>query len=381
MRILLITRSYPETGDLYQYPFVHRRVLAYQALGHEVAVFRFDPARAAGLHCYEGVACETGDLARFRAALARAAPDVVAVHGLSEVLWPACAAVDPAVAVCAWLHGSEIPGFFREKVAQIANPALRQQQEALLAARLAFWQNVMARWPANLRLAFVSAASRELMRDDLGALLQDARTAVLHNPIDTDLFAYRPKQANDRLAVLSIRPYDSTSYGNDLAVSALLALRAKPWFGALRVTLIGDGPLFDTTLAPLAGISGITIRRGFLNQQDIAAQHGRHGVFLVPTRLDTQGVSRDEAMASGLVPVTNAVHAVPEFVDATCAGLAAGDDAAGLAQAIADMAENPALFLARSAAAAARVRAQSGHDLIIPRELAWMAGAKSGEAV
>jgi hypothetical protein len=37
------------------------------------------------------------------------------------------------------------------------------------------------------------------------------------------------------------------------------------------------------------------------------------------------------------------------------------------------MVESPALYLARSAAAAARVRRQSGHEQIIPRELAWMA--------
>jgi hypothetical protein len=57
--------------------------------------------------------------------------------------------------------------------------------------------------------------------------------------------------------------------------------------------------------------------------------------------------------------------------------LAAADDVAGLTQGIAEMVETPALFLARSAAAAARVRAQSGHERIIPRELAWMAGGRA----
>ncbi len=373
MRILLLTRSYPAPGDLYQYPFVHRRVLAYRALGHDVAVFRFDPDRPAGAHLFDGVVCETGGLEEVRAALARGRPDVVAVHGLSEAIWPACTLVDPAIPVCAWLHGSEIPGFLREKVVLIEDPIRRAHQERLLEGRIAFWHEVLSRWPDNLHIAFVSADSRELMRSDLGALVQDARTTVLHNPIDTDLFPYRAKQPADRFAVLSIRPYDSRSYANDLAVEAILALRARPWFGQMRFTLIGDGPLFAETLAPLAGIAEITIRRGFLTQEAIAAEHGGHGLFLVPTRLDTQGVSRDEAMASGLVPVTNAVHAVPEFVDAECAGLAGPDDAEGLAAGIAEMVESPALFLARSAVAAARVRAQSGHERIIPRELAWMA--------
>jgi len=92
----------------------------------------------------------------------------------------------------------------------------------------------------------------------------------------------------------------------------------------------------------------------------------------VPTRLDTQGVSRDEAMSSGLVPITNRVFAIPEFVDESCAGLTDAEDAAGLAREIAAMVDDPTLFLARSAAAAARVRAQSAHGIVIPQELAWM---------
>lgn len=371
----MLTRSYPSAEDLYQYPFVHRRVLAYRALGHDVMVFRFDPVGRKSEHVFEDVTCETGGVAALERALARFGPDVAAIHGLSEALWPAFAAIDPVLSVCAWLHGSEIPGFLRAKAGWVPDPSQRARQFALLEQRIRFWHEVLGQWPAHLRLAFVSRDSRELMRADLGGLLQDARTAILHNPIDTDLFAMRPKLAHDRFAVLSIRPHDSHSYGNDLAVAAVLALRDKPWFARMRFTFVGDGPLFEATLAPLRPLANVSIRRGFLRQEEIARLHGEHGVFLVPTRLDTQGVSRDEAMASALVPVTNAVYAVPEFVDAHCAGLAPADDAAALAREIAAMVEDPALFLARSAAAAERVRAQSGHEVIIPRELAWMASA------
>jgi len=375
LRIFVLARSYPSADDLYQYPFVHRRVIAYRALGHAAEVFRFDPAGGEGRHDFEGIACETGGLEALRAAIARFGPDVVALHGLSEMLWPAFAAIAPALPVCAWLHGTEIPGIQRGKVRWISDSAEQAAQQALLETRIAFWREALAAWPANLRLAFVSDNSRALMRGDLGALLQGDRTAVLHNPIDTDLFAYRPKTAADRLAVLSVRPHHNMAYGNDMAAAAVLALRGRPWFAAMRFTFVGDGPLFEETFAPLRGLANVTLQRRFVEQHEIARLHADHGIFLVPSRLDTQGVSRDEAMASGLVPVTNAVFAVPEFVDTHCAGLAAADDAAGLAREIAAMVEDPALFLARSAAAAARVRAQSGHEHMIARELAWMAEA------
>ncbi|WP_156424737.1 glycosyltransferase family 4 protein [Novosphingobium fuchskuhlense] len=373
----MLTRSYPSADDLYQYPFVHRRVLAYRARGHDVAVFRFDPAGRESRHAFEGVDCETGGAAALRRAVAGFAPDVAALHGLSEMLWPAFAALDPQLPVCAWLHGTEIPGIQRGKLAWIADPAQRDEHEALLATRIAFWRGVLDPWPENLRIAFVSANSREVMRADLGAVLQDRRTTVLHNPIDAALFAAQQKTPEDRFSVLSIRPHHNEAYGNDLAVAAVLALRERPWFARLNFTFVGDGPLFAATMAPLRGLPNVTLRQCFVRQDEIARLHRAHGVFLVPTRLDTQGVSRDEAMASSLVPVTNAVYAVPEFVDSACAGLAQANDAAGLAHEIAAMVEDPALFQARSAAAAARVRAQSGDDVIIPRELAWMAGGSA----
>ena len=77
-------------------------------------------------------------------------------------------------------------------------------------------------------------------------------------------------------------------------------------------------------------------------------------------------------MASGLVPVTNGVPAVEEFVDQGCGVLAPVDDADGLAKGILEMVDDPDLFLRRSAAAADRIRRQSGTDLIIPQELALL---------
>jgi glycosyltransferase involved in cell wall biosynthesis len=85
--------------------------------------------------------------------------------------------------------------------------------------------------------------------------------------------------------------------------------------------------------------------------------------------MDTQGVSRDEAMSAGLVPVTSRVGAIPEFVDDSCGCLAEPEDAAGLAAAIAGLYHSPDLFMALSAAAAGRVRRQSAQDIIIDREL------------
>jgi glycosyltransferase involved in cell wall biosynthesis len=86
--------------------------------------------------------------------------------------------------------------------------------------------------------------------------------------------------------------------------------------------------------------------------------------------MDAQGVSRDEAMSSGLVPITSNVAAIPEFVDDACGFMAPLDDASGLAAAIETLYHDPARFERMSAAAASRVRGQSGPEQTTGRELA-----------
>jgi len=373
LRILVVTRSYPSDGDLYQYPFVHRRVLAYRAAGHQVAVFRPAEQSAPSEHCFDGVICRSGDRAALAAFAEEWRPEVVASHGFSETQWQALEPLAGRYPIRAWLHGSEIPEIARCKALWDTVGSYQSEALAVVEQRCEFWRRFLANMPDRFGLVFVSEAAVELARRDWGRSLGAA--AVVHNPIDTNLFCYRPKAPADRFNILLIRPFDSWGYGNDLAVSAILKLADREGFEGLRFTIFGDGPLFEQTLEPIRHFKNVSINRGFLTQSQIAEQHRHHGIFIVPTRIDTQGVSRDEAMSSGLVPVTNSVPAANEFLDRNCGVLADAEDADGLAEGIWEMTENPALFGRRSVAAAGRVRQQSGSDIIIPRELELLRSA------
>jgi glycosyltransferase involved in cell wall biosynthesis len=376
LRLLVVTRSYPELGDLYQYPFVHRRVLAYLAAGHEVAVFR--PVDGPdGTHEFEGITCVSGGAGTLAALACDFGPDVIAAHGFSETMWPALAEMGH-VPIGAWLHGSEIPALFRQQAEAIADPDKRGAALAQVETRRRFWRDLLNPMPPRLKLVFPSRSAVTMMRVDVGERLRDDDYVVLANPIDTDLFRFEPKSDDLRFRILSIRPFDSTNRANDLSVAAIRHLSTRAGFERLRFTIIGDGPLFDETLSSIRDLENVTLRRQFLTQNAIVEEHARNGIFLVPTRLDTQGVSRDEAMASGLVPVTNSIPTVLEFADESCAGLAPPDDAIGLADALWEISASPALFCRRSAAAADRVRSQSGHERIIPAELALLAEAVNG---
>lgn len=369
LRILVVSRSYPAPGDLYRYPFVHRRVRAYQAAGHETAVFRPAPGEPAATHWFDGVECTSGDGSALDALAARFRPDVLAVHGLGPAMWPAVRGVARSLPMAAWLHGSEIAGFLERKSRLDGRPA--DVTSASVYDCSDFWRSVLDEKGSDRRLVFPSRTAVQYAEE--GLALDGVDCAVIPNPIDTDLFDYTAKTAEQRFHVLLIRPFDSRAYGNDLAVGAILHLRATfPEFEQMRFTIRGDGPLFDETLQPLHGLANVSIRRGFLTQQEIAAEHKRNGIFLVPTRLDTHGVSRDEAMASGLVPVTNAIPPIGEFVDDSCAAVAPPDDAEGLAAALVGLVSDPEAFLSRSELAARRIHSTRSNERVIPREISLL---------
>src|SRR5690606_6953555 len=139
----------------------------------------------------------------------------------------------------------------------------------------------------------------------------------------------REKGPEQRKRLLSIRPYASRKYANDLTVKAIVELSKRDFFNELEVALIGDGELFDQITEPVKGFPNVKLVRKFLSHKEISATHKDYGIFITPTRMDSQGVSRDEAMSSGLVPITTNVTAIPEFVNSECGMLVDGEDYMG----------------------------------------------------
>ena len=74
-------------------------------------------------------------------------------------------------------------------------------------------------------------------------------------------------------------------------------------------------------------------------------------------------------MSAGVVPATNAVSAITEFADASCAILADDEDHIGLANGILNMYNNPKTFSQMSNNAGKRVRKQTAAHITISKEL------------
>jgi glycosyltransferase involved in cell wall biosynthesis/spore maturation protein CgeB/SAM-dependent methyltransferase len=372
-KCLIVSRSYPSYDNLYNYTFVHRRAMGYRDHGLGMDVFRFSDAPLA-YEEFEGIDIVSGNVSDLSLMLRSNAYETILVHSFDEQVWSAIQPHLSHARVIVWVHGAEIQPWYRRDF-NFADEGERRRGIQRSDMRMSLWRQVLEDMPPNLHLVFVSEFLARQAMHDLDVQVPSHQYSVIHNVVDGDLFDYVEKPAEQRDRILSIRPYTKATYANDLAVKAILDLAGEPWFCELAFRLIGDGPLFDTTVAPLReGFPNVSIEKRFLTQQQIRDLYKQYGVFLVPSRIDSQGVSRDEAMASGLVPVTNRVSAIPEFVDEDVAFLAPAEDWGALADAIRTLHADPQRFQRMSRAAAVHVRAKSGPAQTLLREIVLIRG-------
>lgn len=366
---LVLAKQYPAYDDLYRYGFVHSRIRAYKEAGQQVDMYKIHNGPAEYRE-FSNTDIVTGDARLLEATLATGQVKHVLVHIMDQNMWKVLEKYVDQVQITVWAHGSEIQAWWRREFEfELMSDSEIARQKKLSDHRVGFWHKLFSNPPANLHIVFVSSYFAEEVFEDLKIRLPEEKYSIIHNPIDTDLFGYKEKKAEQRKKILSIRPYASKKYANDLSVQAIFELSKQPFFDELEFKLIGDGVLFEETVEPLRQFSNVSIERKFITHHEIAQIHKEYGVFLTPTRMDSQGVSRDEAMSSGLVPVTTAITAIPEFVDERSGFLVKPDSATGLADAIIRLYQYPDEFCEKSIEAAKRVRRQCAADLIAKQEI------------
>jgi len=369
-RTLVLTAQYPSYEDIYRYGFLHSRLKAYSNAGTNVDIFRLTNENCKPYREFEGIDIAQGNIELLDRTLSTGAYDQVLVHILDAQMWSVLEKYIDNVKVTVWAHGSEIQLWQRRKFElEYATKIEVVRQKKLSDGRKRFWQSILEIPHKNLKMIFVSKYFKDEVYEDFGVSLPPEQVQIIHNYINEKEFPYKEKAPEMRAKILSIRPYASRKYANDLSVKAILELSKRAVFSCLEFCLVGDGILFDELTAPLVEFDNVILRKEFLTHSEIAELHKEYGIFLTPTRMDSQGVSRDEAMSSGLVPVTSNVAAIPEFVDDSCCFLTPSDDFVALADAIEELYNNEQLFIDMSRAASNRVHKQCGFGSTINREI------------
>lgn len=365
---LVLTKQYPDYSDLYKYGFLHSRIKEYKKQNLDFEVFRVSEHVNIEYREFEGIDVLSSDYQFLDNLLQQGTVKKIIVHFIDPKIWEVLKRYVGKVNIYIWIHGAEIQPWYRRAVRFETAGSL---QKARIASDRAqeMWLDIFENVGDSLLLVFVSDYLVNEVQNDFGCQLEKNSYSVIPNYVNNKFFPYITKDPSARTKILSIRPYASAIYGNDLSVDAVKELSQEPFFNDLQFKFVGDGPLFESTLEPIKDFANVSLHRGFVTQSEIAALHKEYGLFLVPSRMDTQGVSRDEAMSSGLVPITNRIAAIPEFVNEDCGVLAAPESSAELADGIRKLYLNPELFSRMSQAAADKVRSISGFENTIRHEI------------
>jgi glycosyltransferase involved in cell wall biosynthesis len=370
---IVISANYPQYDDYYRYAFVHQRIKYYKNNGVKVDTFRFRQNETFKFYEFEGIDVVSGGVDTLDTVLKFGNYSKIVIHGLDQLQWDIVSNFLNKTKIIIYLHGAEIQSWKRRMfnyATDIDIAGARGKGEK----RDEFWRSIFNSNHPNIHYVFVSNYFKSEVLGDLGITFNPSNIHIIHNPINTNLFKYVKKDPMQRKKILSIRPYASKVYANDLMVKAIIELSKRSFFNELHFKIVGDGVLFDEIIKPLKNLVNVEIYKGFLSQREIANLHREYGVFLCPTRMDTQGVSRDEAMASGLVPVTNYVGAVPEFLNSEAGFLCDQENHYELAESIESLYFDPIKFSKMSKAAADSVRSNRPLELICGKEVALLQG-------
>lgn len=367
---VLVAVTYPHrwrTGSEY----VRNRVEAYAEAGLRGVVVDYSPLNVAEPHVADDPSAPVAvirptDLADALDAIATSGSPVLAHSPTPQALDELHARI-PGERLAIWFHGYEVRDYRRlqcnsstEELFAIRHIRDAQNRDRFRAATPVFEDPVITK-------VFVSETQRRYSEFDVGT---DATTVeIIPNHIATDTYRARERGPEEAKKILLLRGFAQRNYANDVALRALEICSRRDGFSELDITVRGYGKHFRSEVSEVRRYDNVTVEEAFSSPAQMAALHDANGVFLCPTRYDTQGVMLGEAMSSGMVTITNPVAAIPDFTDESCSLLPRGNDPWAFADALWHLMENPHLMPELSRNAAERVRRQCGRDATIAAEL------------
>lgn len=366
---LILTNQYPSPEELYRNMFVHKRVASYKECGYNYDVMRMNLYAHEEYREFETINIVEGQSETLANILENGRIDTVCVHFMEMQMWGLLKQYLEHIRIIIWLHGADIQPWWRRQFIYNSDEELKRAKQ-ISEQRMEMWRDIFSCYQDHkIELVFVSKHFADMVKEDYKQVFADNRLHIIPNCIDTKMFSYQRKESEQRKKIISIRPYASKIYGNDLMVKAIQELSKEKCFLDLNFLIIGDGELFDSVVSPLKKYKNVEIRKTFLRQSEIADLYHEYGIVLIPSRGDTQGVSRDEAMSCGVVPITNAVAAIPEFVDSSCGILVDAEDYIALAEGIKELYYDEDKYNRLSIGAAERVRSQTSKAFTIDKEV------------
>ncbi|WP_215147082.1 glycosyltransferase [Exiguobacterium sp. s91] len=314
---VVLTNGYPSESNKYSNGFVHSRVLGYKKRGVDgIVIVLNKKTNLINSYEYEGVTVFECHYSNVKEIIPEYIEKIF-IHFVDEEMIKTLRELKRKLKIYIWIHGTEALSWKRRTYNLGFNifDLLRFLKYMYFNRKqMKFMKKLIKDTQIDKHFIFVSKWMKEILEKDTDTVI-DKNFDIIPNPIDSEVFDYQKKTEDLRLKILSIRPYSSKKYANDITVKVIKKLMKKPFFNELEINIYGAGRLFKKTNASLKKYQNINLNETFLSQKDISKLHKKNGILLIPTRQDAQGVSMCEGISSGLVPITSNNSAIPEFVE------------------------------------------------------------------
>ncbi len=366
-KILIVTPGYPSDDNLYNNAFVHARVKEYIKAGLDIHVFSIDKNKKEN-YIFEDVNVTCGNNKKLAKMLNENTFEKILVHFGWKKIMNTILKSSPDTPIIIWVHGVEALGWYR----RLFNFRIKEIHKFIgytlfNTRQMLFMRSLIKKHQDQVTFVFVSNWMKNILEKDTLCNNKIHNYEIIPNVINDKKFVFQEKNSNLRYNILSIRPYASKKYANDISVDVILKLSKKEYFDKLNFYFFGSGRLFNKTLKPLVNFKNVKIDNRFLNHDEIVKMHQECGLLLTPTRQDAQGVSMCEGMSSGLIPITSNNTAIPEFVDTNGGFLC--DNSDEMVNAIESMIFDEKKFLEMSKYTAKNIRKICSVDVVIKKEI------------
>lgn len=350
LKITVLTGRYPSENNPYSHMFVHTRNVEYVKKGHRVIVLV--PAKISVEYEMDGVKVILADVTTLVKYLIDS--DRIMIHLLlhrfdknidAGVLYDAV--LKEHLPTVFFIHGIETQTIWHSRREDIKwhNPrtiARWLYRDYYLIKRMIKTLNNFNK--SDFPCKFVSPSKWMLneSRRHTGIDLT-SKSLVIPNGIDTERFKFVDRWEK-RQQLLSIRPliYKGTS-AIDLLID--VASQLSHDFNLVLYGRGNDEELIRNMADKFINKLHFQLKAEFINHQDIPNIHDNHGMYLAVTRMDSQGVSMCEAMASGLPTISFDTCAIPEFIEHNNTGLLAeANNVEQFSNHINELVENRKLF-------------------------------------
>lgn len=320
MKLAIITSRYPSLESPYNHMFVHVRALYFISKGIDVCVFI--PSKEYIEYDYQGVKVVRSQPKEIIEELLFY--DVYNVHLLNFFPFVKEGGLEiykylnqSAKPIALGIHGADVfkyPEYlfdFRLTPQGIAKYLYKNYWN--FPHIKSFVKKINQK--NNSAIVFPSNWMKDYTENHFQVKLKNGK--VIANGIDTKLFSYINLFEN-RYKLMTLRPFEK-KYGIEQAIDVMRFLPDK---FTLDIYGKGEDKLIYKKLINKHHLGKrVRIIEKFIDRSQMNSLFHEYGGFFALTLFDSQGVSMCEAMASGLLTISNPVCAIPEFVKENETGL------------------------------------------------------------